>query len=157
VFEFINHLAREFHMQVFSSIRRGLALALIVSGLAAAQVQAQSSFISQDADWWNRLEAQLTAGVQSDVPQVREDATRQIIFFAENFSDQTNFDEAANEIMGQFEMTDHVGERLLALAALNAIGESRTIDRLARIAEAEASPRVRTVTAAVLKAHAASL
>ena len=68
-----------------------------------------------------------------------------------------DFSEAAYELMGQFESSENEGHRLLALAALNAIGNRLTIERLARVAENDASPRVRSVAAAVLQAHAASL
>ncbi len=138
-------------------MRRGLALALIVFGLGAVQVQAQTSYNNLDADGWQRLETQLTRSIQSDVSQVREDAIRNLIFFAENFPNDVGFSEAAYDIMGQFETTEDVSERLLALAALNAIGETYTIKRLAEIASAETSPKVRSMTNAVLRAHFASL
>ncbi|MFT5143397.1 MAG: hypothetical protein ACI80V_002104 [Rhodothermales bacterium] len=144
-------------MRVTNSIQRALGLALFIGLVGTTAVSAQSTYETKSQDWWDGLQEQLSESVSSDIAQVRQDAVRQVIFFAENYDNFVNFDDAAYEIMGRFETSEDIGERLMALAALNAIGEDGTLGRLARVASAEKSDRVRAVTAAVLSAHAASL
>ncbi|MBO6574255.1 MAG: hypothetical protein JJ896_02470 [Rhodothermales bacterium] len=141
-------------MQILNTVRRGACLALLVALVGSSTAFAQA-YAEKDQQWWNMLEAQLVESAQSDIDQVRHEAFQHIIFFAENYDQFVNFDDAAFEIMGRFEASDSVEERLLALAALNAIGEEATISRLMEVADAESSERVRAVAAKVLLNHAA--
>lgn len=141
-------------MQISNTIRRGLGLALFLAVVGTSTAFAQSTYADKDTQWWSGLETQLTESTTSDVAQVRQEAMQHIIFFAENYADKADFSDAAYEIMARFETSTNVEERLLALAALNAIGDAVALDRLARIAGAEQSPRVRAVAAKVLQNHA---
>ena len=140
-------------MQIINTIRRAAGLAFAITILGSSQVFAQSTYQDMDAEWWTNLELQLTESAASDVAKVRQDAIQHIIFFAENYDEFVNFEEAAFEIMGRFEESQDVQERLLALAALSAIGESMTIERLSVVAASEKSARVRGVAAAVIHGH----
>ncbi len=140
-------------MQIINSFRRVAGLAFAIAIIGSTQVFAQSTYQDMDAEWWSSLEQQLTESAASDVAKVRQGAIQHIIFFAENYDEFVNFDEAAYEIMGLFEMSEDVDERLLALAALSAIGENMTMERLSVVAASERSARVRGVAAAVIHAH----
>jgi hypothetical protein len=140
-------------MQISNRFRRFAGLAFTFAILSSTQAFAQSTYHEMDAEWWSSLEQQLTESAASDVAAVRQEAIQHIIFFAENYDEFVNFDEAAYEIMGRFEISEDVEERLLALAALSAIGEKMTIERLSVVAGSEKSARVRGVAAAVLHAH----
>jgi hypothetical protein len=144
-------------MPATNTIQRVLGLALFIGLVGTTAVSAQATYETKSQDWWDGLQEQLTESVNSDVAQIRQDAFRHVIFFAENYDYFVNFDEAAYEIMGRFEMSDDIGERLLALAAVSAIGEYGTLGRLAKVASAVKSDRVRAMATAVLRSHAASL
>lgn len=142
-------------MQLSNIVRRTTGIAFAIAIFASTAVSAQS-YQDKDAAWWTALNDQLTESVASDVAQVRQEAMQHLVFFAENFDEFVNFDEAAYEIMGLFEASENIEERLLALAALSAIGEGITMERLSVVAASERSERVRNVAAAVIQAHAAS-
>ncbi|MFT4603458.1 MAG: hypothetical protein ACI9W4_000172 [Rhodothermales bacterium] len=143
-------------MQITTSLRRAAGFAFAIAILGSTQVFAQSTYQDMDAEWWTSLEQQLTESAASEVAKVRQQAIQHIIFFAENYDEFVNFDEAAYEIMGRFEGSEDVSERLLALAALSAIGEKMTIERLSVVAASAKSARVRGVAAAVIYAYNAS-
>ena len=143
-------------MQISNTIRRTLGAALLLALVGTTQSFAQSTYAEKDQSWWNGLQAQLAESAESDIAQVRHEAYRHIIFFSENYDEFVNFDDVAYEVMAQFEVSDSVEERLLALATLDAIGEDGSLDRLMEVAEAEQSERVRSVAAAVLRNHVSS-
>ncbi|NNE70344.1 MAG: hypothetical protein HKN29_08260 [Rhodothermales bacterium] len=142
-------------MQLSNIIRRASGLAFALAIFASTAVSAQS-YQDMDQAWWTTLSNQLTESVASDVDQVRQEAMQHIVFFAENYDEFVNFDEAAYEIMGRFEASENVEERLLALAALSAIGEDITMERLSVVAMDLRSERVRNVAAAVILAYSTS-
>ena len=111
------------------------------------------SYEHRSAAWWNALGRQLTLSVDVPYAQVRETALQNIIFFATHHGEKVKLNDAAPTLLAIYQHHDQVAFRMMALAALHAIGDEDAMQTLNRIVEDEASDRVRHVTAAALHDH----
>ncbi len=111
------------------------------------------SYEHRSATWWNALGRQLTLSVDVPYEQVQETALQNIIFFATHHGEKVKLNDAAARLLGIYQHHDQEAFRIMALAALHAIGDESTMQKLQRIVEEEASDRVRHVTVAALHDH----
>ena len=111
------------------------------------------SYEHRSAAWWNALGRQLTLSIDVPYEQVQETALQNIIFFATRHGEKVKLNDAASILLAVYQHHDQVAFRMMALAALHAIGDEDAMQTLNRAVEEEASDRVRHVTVAALHDH----
>ena len=129
----------------------GLLLAVLVLTLAAVMpVRAQDVFADNDATWWTNLDAQLTRALDAPQPHVRKHAMEHITHFATKYPEQVRFTRAAPRLLDVFATDRKASRRMLALTALQAIGDDTAMQQLRMLVEQESSKDVRQQTLTVL-------
>ena len=111
------------------------------------------SYEHRSAAWWNALGRQLTLSVDVPAEQIEEAALQNIIFFATHHGEKVKLSDAVPALLAVYRNHDQVAVRIMALAALHAIGDEGAMQQLYRIVEDETSDRVRHVTTAALQDH----
>ena len=102
---------------------------------------------------WKALRSELLNTLRSDRGERWEEAAQQVIFLSTFFSDQINLERAAGPLLESYILERNEGRRILALAALHAIGHRDAMAHLSQRVSLERSPRVRRLTVAALGAH----
>ncbi len=111
-----------------------------------------------DAAWWKSLSKANARALDSPDAQVKEQALQNIIFFATHYGKDVDFKRATTELYNIYRFDKKEAHRIMALAALHAIGRENTMRILSQHVRWERSPRVRRLTKAALVdyyAHAA--
>ncbi len=111
-----------------------------------------------DAAWWKSLSKANARALDSPDAQVKEQALQNIIFFATHYGKDVDFKRATTELYNIYRFDKNEAHRIMALAALHAIGRENTMRILSQHVRWERSPRVRRFTKAALVdyyAHAA--
>ena len=111
-----------------------------------------------DAAWWKSLSKANARALGSSDEQVKEQALQNIIFFATHYGKDVDFKRATTELYNIYRFDKNEARRIMALAALHAIGRENTMRILSQHVRWERSPRVRRLTKAALVdyyAHAA--
>lgn len=105
--------------------------------------------------WWNELAAHFDEQLLKNGPE-REEAMRSIIFLATYYPDKANFERNTTELYNIYRFNRDEGMRVMALAALYAIGDDSAMRLIAyhapymRVAPWEDSDLVRHVTEAAI-------
>ncbi len=100
--------------------------------------------------WWKaRVKADDRALDSSDA-QVKEQALQNIIFFATHYGKDVDFKRATSELYAIYRFDKNEAHRIMALAAIHAIGNENTMRLLSQHVRWERSPRVRRLTKAAL-------
>lgn len=139
-------------------------LGLVVSPRANAQVPVAEntplvnqyvadSYEHRSAAWWNALGRQLTLTLDVPYDQVQEAALQNVIFFATQHREKVTLNDAAPKLLEVYLKHERVAFRMMALAALHAIGDEDAMQTLNQVVRQEASERVRHVTVAALHDH----
>ena len=123
------------------------ALALTITLPAAAQ---DKPYDHKPAEWWSNLEAQLADNLNSPIDQVRAQSIRHIIFFAANYSEKAEFSDSVPGLLGIYDNDGNEKFRVLALAAIDAIGSGPAMEYLAQRIDQEESERVQRMMVALL-------
>lgn len=131
--------------------RYALLLALVLLGANAAQ--AQDPYVDNSPEWWNNLEAQLIASLDSDDPHIQSGTMQNIIYFQNQYARKVSFARAAPALLSIFENSTEEAYRVMALVTLHAIGEKRSMNRLFELMKTEASPYVRSLMYAAVADH----
>ena len=126
------------------------ATTFVLALVATPAVQAQAHFDAKPQLWWDALEAQLTASLDSDIAQVQEQTLQHVIFFGTNYRHKLDLTDAAVKVLALYEEDIDDTHRILALMALHAIANEYTMDRLREVVDWETSERVRQLTRVVL-------
>ncbi len=100
--------------------------------------------------WWRALESQLAVTLDRPVQQVAEVSLQNVIYFANNHSDRVDLTEAAPLLMNIYRDHDLVGFRMMALAALHAIGDDEYLREAYVVARRSDSERVQKMARAAL-------
>ena len=111
------------------------------------------SYEKRSKAWWKALERQLTLAVDMPYEQVSEVTLKNIIFFATHHSDKVKLDRVAPRLLEVYRERDAVGYRMMAVAALHAIGNEGSMQQLNQIVANETEGMVRNVTIAALNDH----
>ena len=136
-------------------------LVVLTSSFAAAQVPmpieeslideyVSNTDLPRRASWWNSLGRQLTYTVDKPVSQVKDVELQNIIFFATNHPNKVKLSDAVPALLNIYKNHRDEQYRLMALAALDAIGDPRGMRRLSVMVKDEPSERVRRITYASL-------
>lgn len=107
--------------------------------------------VDRDTQRWFKLEkdANLPAGTRYG--EVRASDMQEIIFFASMYGEEIDFRASVSQLLDVYEHHADMQFRLLAAAALHAIGDPYGMEGLWEALEHESSPRVRHVTQAALR------
>ena len=132
------------------TVVRLFAAAFALTLVFAPAAQAQQQFDDKPQVWWDKLEAQLTHSLDSDLAVVREQTLQHIIFFGTHYPEHFDFTNAAVKVLALYERPDDDTHRILALMAMHAIANEHTMDRLREVVDWERSERVRQLARAVL-------
>ena len=106
--------------------------------------------MARSAQWWEALEKELILAVAQPAGEVSEVALQNIIFFADVHSGRIDLDEAVPFLLEVYRDHENEGTRVMALAALHAIGDREAMSDLRTRVAREASPRVKRLTIAAL-------
>ena len=149
--------------QIAKYIVPGLFLLMIAPAGAVAQVATVShqplisQYVENDAvtekkSWWNLLGRQLTHSIDKPYNEVSVAEMQNIIFFASNYKNKVKLNDASAPLLDVFKNHPDPQYRLMAVSAINAIGQRSAMMGLARALDKETSPLVsRVATAAVNK------
>ena len=124
-------------------------LAIAFAGTAPAFAQT-TDFATKDADEWKQLSLQLVESLDSPIAQVKQGTLQHINFFATYHKEDVDLSVAVPKLIDIYETDDNEGSRILALTALNAIGDRSIMIYLSETVNSEPSPRVRALTLAAL-------
>ena len=108
--------------------------------------------------WWKARVKADDRALDSPDARVKEQALQNIIFFATHYGDAADYGRATTELYNIYRFDKNEAHRIMALAALHAIGRENTMRILSQHVRWERSPRVRRLTKAALVdyyAHAA--
>lgn len=147
-----------------------LPLFLIVTILLAAPAAAQSlvpdvapyvnQYIATSGEiepseaWWDALASELVLAVASpEGGEVSESALQNVIFFAQMHGKRLHLKPAVPHLLELYRSAEQEGTRIMALAALHAIGNRAAMDDLRQGVAYETSPRVKKLTVAALSEY----
>lgn len=104
---------------------------------------------------WKELGDRLTAALRWPRGDAWEEAAVQVIYLARYYGDRIDLDRASSRLLDVYLLGRHEPERILALAALHAIGNRFAMEHLLQRMwlRQEHSPRVRRLTLAALADH----
>ena len=108
--------------------------------------------------WWKARVKADDRALDSPDAHVKEQALQNIIFFATHYGKDVDFKRATTELYNIYRFDKNEARRIMALAALHAIGRENTMRILSQHVRWEKSARVRRLTKAALVdyyAHAA--
>ncbi len=103
-----------------------------------------------DAAWWKSLSKANARALGSSDEQVKEQALQNIIFFATHYGKDVDFKRATTELYHIYRFDKNEAHRIMALAALHAMGRENIMRILSQHVRWERSPRVRRFTKAAL-------
>ncbi len=141
----------------------GLFLLMFAPAGASAQVATVShqplinQYVENDAvtekkSWWNLLGRQLSYSIDKPYSEVTVAEMQNIIFFASNYKNKVKLNDANASLLDVFKNHEDPQFRLMAVSAINAIGQRSAMVELARAVDNETTPLVKRVaTAAVNK------
>lgn len=126
-------------------------LAAFALSITATPAAAQDlPYADRGDEFWNRLENQLAHAVDSMDPTIRTEAARHIIYFTTYYPEQAHFRKAAPKLLNMYQFSRDESHRVLAVAALNAVGDHASMQYLSQIVSRERHPLVRQVAIATL-------
>ncbi|MEM8484714.1 MAG: HEAT repeat domain-containing protein [Bacteroidota bacterium] len=134
----------------------GLFILMIAPAGAAAQVATVSQqplisqYVENDAvtekkSWWNLLGRQLTHSIDKPYTEVSVAEMQNIIFFASNYKNKVKLNDANAPLLDVLNNHPDPQYRLMAVSAINAIGQRSAMIAMKRAADNEASPLVKRV------------
>lgn len=136
-------------MKRFIGYTLASALVLMLGFASVAQAQ-DRPYDDKDEVWWGRLEMQLADALESPISQVKVQTMRHIIFFAANYPDKVDMGLSVPKLLDIYDYGEKEELRVLALAAIDAVGEEYAMQHLVAKVEREKSKRVHRLTMAVL-------
>jgi len=125
-----------------------LALVLLLGWTTTAY--AQEAKAHKDGLVWKLATAQLVRSLESPIDDVRSQSLKNAIVYATLYRDKVDLSRAVPSIRRVYEQDAAAGQHTLALAALQAIGNSRAAAYMARHVSAAASDDARLVLVSVL-------
>ena len=126
------------------------AFALLLLLALPTVVQAQDARTYTEDQKWMLASAQLTASLEASIDDVKTQALKNAIIYATLYRDKVDLSRSVPALRTIYEKDARADHRKLALAALQAIGNTRAADYLARHVSDAESEEGRIVMAAVL-------
>ena len=103
--------------------------------------------------WLKVLNKQMLLSLDSPVASVREQTMQNIITFAAAHGDQVDLSGMADKLYEIYRWDESEAHRIMALAALYAVNDLNSMERLAQDVEGERSERVRRHAERILAAY----
>lgn len=148
-------------MRNFELTTLSLLLFAFLAGPANGQAQTCQQPLAdqykQDADatrsdaWWNALGRELTLSIDGSPHDVSSKAIGDIIFFATHHGQDVNLTDATEPLLRIYFEHEVVGARVMAVAALHAIGDNSAMQKLKYRVEDEPSHLLQHITLAALR------
>ncbi len=123
--------------------RFGLLAALLLALTLPASSHAQTSYDAQSPAWWQQLEQQIITSLGSPAERIREQALQHVVFFATQYGDKVDFYEAVPRLLRIYDGGESEARRVMAVAALHAVGTEAAMAGLQVRLRSERSERVR--------------
>ena len=114
---------------------------------------AADSYSSRKASWWNLLGRQLASSVDKSYEEIGVRDLQNIIFFASNHGERVKLADAIPALLDIYRHHEDEQFRMMAVAALDAIGDRGAIQELKRLSEDEPSERVNKIVQAAINNH----
>ncbi len=165
-------------MKLLLLISRMVGLALVLVFCAVSNLQAQAAlpasktnpftptipdgppgahshvdYTTLNAEAWTLLCESHAAQLKSKDPVRKDIALQNVIFFATHYPGKVRYQPAMAALYGIYRFDDSEAYRIMALAALHAIGDEAVMQQLYQDVQREKSPRVRALTKAALANH----
>lgn len=119
--------------------------------LVAEYVENGSAYNSPT--WWKALSADLTLRTEGEPEAITVETLQNIIYFASQASPRVELAGAVPGLVRVFRAHPEHAYRMMALAALSAIGDRRGLAEIRDSYEAERSATIRNMSLAVLRGH----
>ena len=138
-----------------------LLMLFILPARSYAQIQANmsqplvSQYVENDkatskASWWNLLGRQLTHSIDKPYDEVTDSELQNIIFFASNHKEKVKLQDALPSLFDVLRNHEEEQIRMMAVAAVHAIGGRGAMIELKKAADAESSPKVKRIAYAAV-------
>lgn len=99
---------------------------------------------------WKRLRADLIEGLRSEDSRAWEETAQKVIYLAVFQSEKVDLNRANVPLYDVYNLGRNETHRIMALAAIHAIGHHDTLAHVAQDVRLEASPRVKRLSAAAV-------
>lgn len=99
---------------------------------------------------WRQLRREHIQALRTGTDDTWEQAAMNIIYLSVHYRDRVNFERASTSLLETYIHDRDTQHRMMALAAMHAIGDYDTMAHLSQRVRLEASPRVRHVTLAAV-------
>ncbi|MFT4604541.1 MAG: hypothetical protein ACI9W4_001273 [Rhodothermales bacterium] len=126
-------------------------VAQLPTDLVAEYMRNDNSYLS--LTWWNALSADLTLRTEGDAENIDPKTLQNIIYFASQASARLDLSRAVPGLIRVFRSHPDQAYRMMALAALSAIGDKRGLAEIRDSFEGEQSRTIRNMSVAVLREH----
>ena len=123
---------------------------VVISGRAVPNGLAGIDFENLTKAEWKQLRKDQIEAVRSKDDAVWQEAAVNIMFLTIYPGEKVDFHPASNPLMERYVFDRDENDRVLALAAMHAIGHRDTMARLSQRVRTEGSPRVRRLTVAAV-------
>ncbi len=131
-------------------MKKLVAFTLLLLLALPTMAQAQDARTYTDDQKWLLASAQLTASLEAEIDDVKTQALKNAIIYATLYRDKVDLGRSVPALRTIYEKDTRAAHRKLALAALQAIGNTRAADYLARHVSDAESEEGRLVMASVL-------
>ena len=118
------------------------------------QLNAESS-APKSSSWWNLLGRQLTFSLDQGLAQgyeaIKVEHLQNLLFTAYNYGDQVDLSDAVPVLLEIYQYHETEAIRIMAVAALDAIGDQEALKSLKSMVDQEPSERLRRIMSVAIK------
>lgn len=125
----------------------------VITGVSVPEGLVDIDFLALTRDERKQFRANILKTLRSERGAEWEEAARQVIYLSFFYRDWINFDRATVPLLEGYMFDRNEDRRIMALAALHAIGHGDTMGYLGQHVKLERSPRVRRLAIAALADH----
>jgi hypothetical protein len=108
-------------------------------------------YVQRTQSWWNLLGRQLTYSLDKSYEDISARELQNIVFFAYHHGEKVHLLDSIPTLMDIYRHHENEQFRIMAVAALDAIGDKAALKELQRLVKQEPSKRVQKITRAALK------
>ena len=122
----------------------------VLTGAAVPSALADVDLAALDKTEWKELCSEITETVRTGKDAVWERAVQDLIYLAVFYTDEVHFGRANLPLFYDYVLGRNEQHRIMALAAMHAIGDYNTMAQLGQRIRLERSPRVQRLAAAAV-------
>lgn len=113
----------------------------------------ENNSVTHKATWWNLLGRQLSYSIDKPYSEISVGELQNIIFFAANHKEKVKLKDALPSLLEIVAHHEDPQYRLMAVAAIHAIGNRSAMLALKKAADLETSPQVKKVAYAAVNSY----